>query len=242
MLWSSRIHTLFLPPIALAIPLMLFSAESNSRWTNGLGALAFGLSLLVALRAQAAARHLLPAGPTRELGVFLVHWMVLGLIALPVAALARAVGFPSIDALALIASVLWFGLFVSAVLQAARNGSLVTTLTGLGVGLSLLSVIVAVASPLGASATGVSVACALCIACIGMLARHDAWMESRPTLRRVLIGSFLILGPLPGLLVPLALNLRARGAILCLVPGVVSMAVCLRVTASARRALAYTAK
>jgi len=197
-------------------------------------------------------RHL-PARLPQEISVFLIHATIFALAGAAVAALVGAPRGPSKE---VVMVMLWCNLVFCSALQAARNSSAVVTYGG-----SVLAVAVLCAGVLGGNLlrgaellaepkeTAILIWTFGAPLCVGALARFSTRVEARPTVRRVLISSLLVLGPLPGAMFTMEIlaprgdsQLHVGNMIASIVLCVGGTVLFLRLTEGARRALAYSSR
>ena len=199
------------------------------------------ISVFLALRTQEVVRNL-PARLSQDISVFVMHLSVLSAAG---ALLGMQIGYFQDVSLRDIAMTLWAYLMLCAALQAARNGSAIAAYTAAILGLTSLTAIA-----LGADAVGVTdekvIAVILggCVVCVGALARYIVRLDTTSVVRKVLIGIFLVLGPVPGIMFTIALlapnpsDLTPLNITISVVASIASMGIFLRLTSDARRTLA----
>jgi hypothetical protein len=240
MLWSSRVH--FALPILALIPAVFWlSSYFNASIANSLTGSLQLIVLSLALLTQQQARHL-QSRTLVDVGVLAIHSIAL----LSVTTIAMALRDRSLELNVNTLLAAWYILFLCAALQAARSGTALTALAGIAVvfagfsGLALLDTDERVSS-----SEGLWIAVA-CVCGTALLAFGAVWLQARATVRRVFISSFIVLGPMPGIVIALGTMTRygdiddatvavvAAGFLL----GIGSTALFLRLTEGARRALA----
>ena len=259
--WSSRIHASLPQFLTLASLIVVLAQALTVPETTTLGPEVSGgfasravifwtfvptllvLAIFWVLRTQAIVRHL-PTSLAQDIGVLLIHAAtVIGLAAMFFLAVPDRVRRPieQTEAVAL-----WFSLILCGALQAARNSSVLTTFGAFIVAAVFLSACGETASLLNFSDTTTLLMITGPIVCAALLSRYTIWMDGRLTLRRVLIGSVLIMGPLPlpgawfaiMLLDPGFSDITFRELVPLAISSLASAALCLWLTRGARRTLA----
>ena len=244
--WSSRVHASIPSLLVLVLLGTLLVGElvqGTLLWVVAPAVVVVGFATL---RAQENARHL-TCGPWQPLVIFLLHWSSIGLFA---AVIGRLLGVTTGAPFSDVPPVMWLIALVGAMLQNARFSSallsyfaaiIATAVTAGAIGLAEMLRTMQLTSL--SNGTEFAVIFAITEGLAGLSVYLSVRFEAPPTIKRLVVGVFILLTTLGGILLSLilipgadAVTFPKTVASAVLITTVVGVA--LRLTANYRRVLA----